>query len=123
MWETAPLMQGAIRMHVRHEASTQAVIGLLGGNSRMQNNLKATQPLSRATMFRRKQFNGRREVETNLVGRETCRSHWTRRDLSQTQHLAHECDKMKGKTKQAQGGLRKDVRVGQSVPVVRQVPS
>lgn len=70
MWETAPLMQGAIRMHVRHEASTQAVIGLLGGNSRMQNNSKARQPLSRATMFRRKQFNGRREVETNLVGRE-----------------------------------------------------
>lgn len=36
----------------------------------MQNNSKARQPLSRATMLQRKQFNGRREVETNLVGRE-----------------------------------------------------
>lgn len=57
-------------MHVRHEASTHAVIGFLGGNSRMRHNSKARQPLSRATMFKRKQFNGRREVETNLVRRE-----------------------------------------------------
>lgn len=36
----------------------------------MRHNSKARQPLSRATMFKRKQFNGRREVETNLVRRE-----------------------------------------------------
>lgn len=65
------------------------------------------------------------EEKSRLISWEgrTCRSHWKRRDLSQTQHLVHECDKMKGKTKQAQGGLRKDVRVGQNVPAVRQVPS
>lgn len=53
-------------------------------------------------MFKRKNSSGRRKVETKLVEGRTCRSHWKRRDLSQTQSLVMGVTdrEMKGKTQQ-----------------------